>query len=189
MKPHVKLAATLASALCLLVSDHGSAQTKTAADLFSVLKPGQWVKIEGAAQKDMTVIAKEVKLLTGDFQDDDCEIEAPVRAVLDKTKKRFQLLTIPVTMEADAKYESDDGSFTAFEQLKPGMFVEVEGAYLKDGSFLADEVQPEIADPDELGGVVFVGKAEKVEAAKRTITIMGVTFHISEKTKVKSVIK
>ena len=189
MKSHTKLAVTLAGAVLLLVGDNGSAQTKTAADLFTALKPGQWVKIEGAAQKDMTVIAKEVKLLTGDFQDDDYEIEAPVRAILDKTKKQFQLLSIPVAMEADAKYESDDGTFTSFEQLKPGMFVEIEGAYLKDGSFLADEVQPEVADPEEAGGVVLVGKAEKVDAVKRTITIMGVTFQIGEKTKVKSVIK
>jgi hypothetical protein len=189
MKTHLQFAAAFAGALCLCVSETSFAQTKTAADLFSVLKPGQWVKIEGAAQKDFTVIAKEVKLLTGDFQDDDCEIEAPVRAILDKNKKQFQLLTIPVTMEDDAKYESEDGSFMRFEQLKPGMYVEVEGAYLKDGSFLADEVQPEVADPDEAGGVVLVGKAEKVDATKRTITIMRVTFQIGEKTKVKSVIK
>ncbi len=189
MKPNLKLAATITGALCFFAGNKSFAQTKTAADLFSALKSGQWVKIEGTLQKDLTVIAKEVKLLTGDFQDDDCEIEAPVRMILDKTKKQFQLLTIPVTMEADAKYESDDGSFTSFEQLKPGMFVEIEGAYLKDGSFLADEVQPEIADADAAGGVVLVGKAEKVDAAKRTITIMGVTFQIGEKTKVKSVIK
>lgn len=189
MKSPAKIFAYAASALCLFTAGESLAQTKTAADLFSTLKPGQWVKVEGTPQKDLTVIAKEVKLLTGDFQDDDCEIEAPVRAVLDKTKKQFQLLSIPVTMEADAKYESDDGSFTAFEQLKPGMFVEIEGAYLKDGSFLANEVQPEVADPDEAEGVALVGKAEKVDATKRTITIMGVTFQIGEKTKVKSVIK
>ncbi len=189
MKSHVKPAGALAGIFFLITSASGSAQTKTAADLFSVLKPGQWVKIEGAAQKDMTVIAKEVKLLTGDFQNDDYEIEAPVRAILDKTKKQFQLLTIPVTMEADAKYESNDGTFTSFEQLRPGMFVEIEGAYLKDGSFLADEVQPETADPKDTDSVVLVGKAEKVDAAKRTITLMGVTFQIGEKTKVKSVIK
>lgn len=189
MKANLKLAAALTGAFCLFAGVESFAQTKTAADLFSTLKPGQWIKIEGAPQKDLTVIAKEVKLLTGDFQDDDCEIEAPVRAISDKDKKQFQLLTIPVTMEADAKYESDDGSFTRFDQLKPGMFVEIEGAYLKDGSFLADEVQPEIAEPEEAGGVVLVGKTQKVDAAKRTVTLMGVTFQIGEKTKVKSVIK
>ncbi len=189
MQPFVKPVATLAGLFFLLVGNNGSAQTKTAAELFAALKPGQWVKIEGAAQKDFTVIAKEVKLLTGDFQDDDFEIEAPVRAIVDKSKRQFQLLTIPITMEADAKYESDDGTFTSFEQLQPGMFVEIEGAYLKDGSFLADEVQPETVDAEDAGNVVLVGKAEKVDAAKRTITMMGVTFQIGEKTKVKSVIK
>ncbi len=189
MKLSAKIFAYVVCALCWFTTDASFAQTKTAADLFSTLKPGQWIKIEGSPQKDLTVIAKEVKLLTGDFQDDDCEIEATVRAVLDKTKKQFQLLTIPVTMEADAKYESDDGSFTSFEQLKAGMFVEIEGAYLKDGSFLANEVQPEVADADDVGGVALVGKTEKVDAAKRTITIMGVTFQVGEKTKVKSVIK
>lgn len=187
MKSNWKLAAQFTGALFLCAGAESFAQTKTAADLFSTLKPGQWIKIEGASQKDMTVIAKEVKLLTGDFQDDDCEIEAPVRAIIDKDKKQFQLLTIPVMMEADAKYESDDGSFTRFDQLKPGMYVEIEGAYLKDGSFLADEIQPESAA--EAAGVVLVAKAEKVDAAKRTITLMGVTFQISDKTKVKSVIK
>lgn len=189
MKSPAKIFACAAGALCFFMAGESLAQTKTAADLFSTLKPGQWIKVEGTPQKDMSVIAKEVKLLTGDFQDDDCEIEATVRAVLDKGKKQFQLLTIPVTMETDAKYESDDGSFTSFEQLQPGMFVEIEGAYLKDGSFLANEVQPEVADADDAGGVALVGKTEKVDAAKRTITIMGVTFQVSDKTKVKSVIK
>lgn len=181
--------ALFAAALLALMFPRAQAQTKTAADLFSVLKRGQWVKIKGVAQKDLTVLAEEVKLLTGDYQDDDCEIEAPVRAILDKKERRFQLLTIPVVMEPDAKYESADGAFTRFEQLKPGLRVEVEGSYLKDGSFLADEVQPEPADSEEAGGVVLVGRTEKLEPGTRTIVLMGVTFQITDRTKVKSVIK
>ncbi len=189
MKTHLKLAAGFCGVVIGMAGSAG-AQTaqKTAIDLFASVKPGQWVKIEGAIQKDFTLIAKEVKILTGDFQDDDWEIEAPIRRIADKAQKKYEVLLIPVKMQDDATYESEDGSITSFDGLKTGLYVEIEGTYMKDGTFMGEEVQPQL-EPEEPNVASLVGKAEKVDAAKKTITLMGVTCQASEKTKVKSAVK
>lgn len=186
----MKIYLQLAAAVWMLVESAAYAQNapKTAIDLFSSVKPGQWVKIEGAIQKDFGLIAKEVKILTGDFQDDDWEIEAPIRRVVDKGQKKYEVLLIPVKMQEDATYESDDGSVTSFEGLKAGMYVEIEGTFMKDGTFMGEEVQPQL-EPEEPNSASLVGKAEKIDAARKTITLMGITCQVSEKTKIKSAVR
>jgi len=183
----IVLAATL-----LAAANSGNAQVatqKTVADLFKSLKVGQWLELQGTPQADMSYTAKKVKLLTGDFQDDDWEIKGVVKSV-SATQKQFTVFRIPVTVTPDCVYESPDGTFTAFDNLKTGILVECEGTYLKDGKFLAEEVQHETDfKPAELNELLVVGKVEKIDPAKRTVTIMGSTFRIAGATKIQSVVK
>jgi hypothetical protein len=71
--------------------------------------------------------------------------------------------------------------------------VEIEGTYLKDGTFLAKEVEDEsqkVAEDSGLENTLEAeGKIEKVDAAKSTFTIMGITVKITDKTKSRSVIR
>jgi hypothetical protein len=192
MKTLTKLAVFLFIAL-LGVNESMSQTTMmtqmTAADLFKSLKIGQWVEIEGTAQSDMSLVAKKVKLLTGDFQDDDWEIKGKVRSV-DPAKKQFQVLRIPVSVNADSEYESPEGTFKSFSDLKPGMLVECEGTFLKDGTFSAEEVQQETDfKPNELNELRAVGKVEKLDPLKRTVAVIGATFKIVDVTKVQSAVK
>lgn len=192
MKTCVKIAAVFAAA-CVMMAGPGMSQTAEtqSTNPFTALKPGQWVKIKGVMQRDssaVTMIAKEVKILTGEMQEDDWEIEAPIARIVDKAKQQVEVFGIQIDMKDDATYESDNNSLKNFDGLQTGMHVEIEGTYMKDGAFHGREMQLEAAaGADELAKLV--GKVEKVDAEAKTITLMGIACHISETTKVKSAAK
>jgi len=192
MKTQLKLALALIGVMLLAAANIGIAQVgaqKTAGDLFKTLKVGQWVELEGTVQKDFSMITKKVKLLTGDFQDDDWEIKGVVRTI-DPIKKQFHVSRIPVQVTAESEYESPEGTFKSFGDLKVGMLVECEGTYLKDGMFSPEEIQRETDfKPNELNELRTVGKVERVDPLKRTVTMMGATFKIVDATKVQSAVK
>lgn len=182
----------LCAAIMLVAVNSSMAQVgvqKTAADLFKSLKVGQWVELQGTPQADLLYAAKKVKLLTGDFQDDDWEIKGVVKGI-NAAQKQFTVLRIPVTVTTESVYESPDGTFTAFNDLAVGMLVECEGTYLKDGKFSAEEVQRETDfKPAELNELQVVGKVEKLDPVKRTVTVMNSTFRIVDATKIQSAVK
>jgi len=193
MKARVYPPVILAGSILLAFAHYGWAQTKSSVkiDVFKTVKPGQWVQVEGVPQKETTVMAKKIKILTGDFQNDDWEVFGTVRA-LQKQDKGFEILLLKIRSDNNTAFEtaSPTKSFKGLDDVKPGMLVEVEGTYLKDGTFLADEIQDETeGKADEAGTVTFVGKAEKVDPGKRTVTVMGVEFQITANTQAKSAIK
>jgi hypothetical protein len=178
----------------LFIAAHtGWTQSKpgTSIDVFRTVKPGQWVQLEGVPQRDFTVMTTEIKVLTGDFQDDDWEAFGTVRAVR-KENKEFDLLLVKMKVNADTDFETEElnSKFKGIADLKPGMLVEIEGTYLKDGSFLVNEVQDETkGKADEAGTVTFRGKVEKIDPVKRTVTVMGIKFTITSNTQTKSAVK
>jgi len=193
MRAQIKCIAALLSGLVFAVNTSmaqvTTATQMTAADLFKTLKVGQWIELEGTVQTDFSLITKKVKLLTGDFQDDDWELKAKVRTI-DPAKKQFQLLRIPVQVTADSEYESPEGTFKSFGDLKVNMLVECEGTFLKDGTFSAEEVQQETDfKPNELNELKAIGKVEKVDPVKQAVTMMGASFKIVSATKVQSAVK
>ncbi|MDZ7362417.1 MAG: DUF5666 domain-containing protein [candidate division KSB1 bacterium] len=170
---------------------HSQNQVGAKIDVFKTLKVGQWVQLEGVPQKDLSVLATEIKFLTGDFQDDDWEVFGEVRAVY-RERKEFQILGLKVKVDDKTGFETKEtaGKFKSFNDLKAGMLVEIEGSYLKDGTFLAEEVQDETkGKAEEAGTVTLVGKVEKFDPNQRKITVMGITFAITDKTQAKSKIK
>jgi hypothetical protein len=184
----------LAIALLAAVSP-SQAQTKTTMSLtetLNILKPGQWVQLEGAIQKDFSVLCAEVQILTGDFLDDDWALAAVIQS-LDKMQREAKILRLPIKFQKDTEFENDAGTFRSFADLKVGMLVELEGTYLKDGTFLAKEVEDESAKlaekPRLKNEIQAEGKIEKVDVAKRVITLMGIPFQLTERTRCKSAIK
>ncbi len=170
---------------------HAQSTTLSQADLFKTLKPGQWIQLEGVPQRDLSVIATEVKFLTGDFQEDDWEVFGAAKAI-NRGLQEFEILSLKIKTKAETDYQVKDKTrqFTKFEDLKTGLLVEVEGSFLKDGTFMAEEIQDKtISKAAEAGSITFVGKTEKVDPARRAITLMGVTFLMNDQTHVRSAIK
>jgi predicted RNA-binding protein len=156
------------------------------------IKVGRWVQLEGTLQKDQTVLCSEVKILTGDFLNDDWSIRGPVRAV-DAKSQRITIERFNISLAEDVEYDDPTGAMKKFGDLKPGMVIEVEGTYLKDKSFFAKEVEDKSqrakTKPSLLNKIQIVAKAENVDLSRRAITAMGTTFIVNDRTQIKSVIK
>jgi len=165
-------------------------------EFFKRVKPGQWIEIEGIPQKDLTILSTKATILTGDFQDDDWEISGKVTTVIPE-KNQFRVGTLVINVNKDAEYETatEGKTFKSLKDMEPGMIVELEGTYLKNGKFLANEVEDETDNPkkkkkkniDKL--IKLVGKIKKVNPPRNSIEIMGSTFIIGPQTKIKSATK
>jgi hypothetical protein len=186
------IAAIITLSLSMINRSEAQVKQLTAAKVLETLKPGQWVQLEGVIQKNSSVECSEVQILTGDFLDDDWSLSAVIHS-LDKMSRQAKIMNLLINFQKDAEYENDAGTFRSFADLKVGMLVELEGTYLKDGTFLAKEVEDEsakLAEKPRLKDEIQVeGKVEKVDVDKRVITLMGIPFQLTDKTRYKSAIK
>lgn len=165
----------------------------TPAQLMAALKVGQWVKIEGPAGKAPTVQCSEAKMLTGDFLDGDWQISADVRSV-DAAKGTFLVFTMPCKLGDGCTFKSKKNpGFKSLSQLKPGMYVNVEGTFLRDGTLLAQKVADKADEleekPEHKGLVRLRGRIDKLSTTAQTVTVMGITFQVNSRTQAKSVIR
>src|SRR5262249_27992804 len=93
----------------------------------------------------------------------------------------------------DAEFKGSSDAFTSLVQVRVGMYVNLEGTFLKDGSFLAKKVNERsnelMKKPQHAGRVWVKGRIDKVDAGSRTVTVMGIPYVITSSTRVKSVIR
>jgi hypothetical protein len=181
-------------ALALVAVDAGEVQTKmTPKEIVAALKPGQWVKVDGTVRSDSSIMCDEIKILIGDFLDDDWSLKGIVQK-LDQENRKLEILRLSIKIDEDARFESDeDKGFAGIADLKVGMFLEVGGTYLKDGTFLAVEIDDKserLEENPELKNVIQAeGKVEKIDAANHSFALMGAKFQVTASTKSRSVIK
>jgi hypothetical protein len=184
------------AALVLLAAGAAWAQSGRAAsptELLGALKVGQWVKIQGPAGKAPVVQCSQAKMLTGDFLDSDWQITGDVSRV-DAAKGTFSVFTVPCRLADGCSFKSKNNpGFKGLAQVKPGMFLNVEGTYLRDGTLLAQKVADkadELEDkPDHKGQVRLRGRIDKVNPTAQSATVMGITFQVNSHTQAKSVIR
>jgi len=183
---------TAALALCLLITNPLSSQTIkrwTPAEILDHAQPGQWVDIDATIEKDQTISVLEIEILSGDFMDDDWQLKAKVRSV-NPPKNELHVLSLPVRVTKDTEF---DENLDSLADLKPDMFVKIEGTYTKDGIFLAKEIDDRSgrikSHPQLEATVEAVGRVEQVDKVKHTLTVMGISFIITEATDGKSLIK
>jgi hypothetical protein len=195
MKIRSQVSTGVFAALLLVVVYSSVAQIKsgmTTADILGALKPGQWVVLEGNVQQDFSVLCTEIKLLTGDLLDDDWKLTGIIRSV-NKEKQVIEILRLPVKIQPETEFDDDDGKMKSFTDVKTNMLVEVEGTYLKDGTLLAKQIANESAKltekPKAKDKIEARGKVEKIDSTKRTITLMGITFQLTDGTQGMSAIR
>ena len=161
-------------------------------DLMAALKVGQWIKLTGPAGREPTVMCTEAKMLTGDFVDGDWQITGDVRRV-DVQRRTLSIFTLPARLGEGAYFRGPTEEFKGLAQVRPGMFLNVEGTYLKDGTFVVKKVSEKSVEllekPDHRGHVFVRGRIDRIDAGRRSLTVMGITFVITPATRVKSVIR
>ena len=192
-RPQWPIACIALVALAAGLAHAQSGRAGTPAELMAALKVGQWVKIEGPAGNTPSVQCSEAKMLTGDFLDGDWQISADVRRV-DPASRTFMVYTMPCKLAQNCTFKSKtDPAFTSLAQLKPGMYVNVEGTFLRDGTLLARQVADKadelLEKPEHKGLVRLRGRIDKVNPSAQSVTVMGITFQINSRTQAKSVIR
>lgn len=182
----------LAMALVVPTTAHGkNARNGRKPDVLTTLKTGQWIRIEGLLLKDRTVQCTEIKILTGDFLDDDWALTGQIDEI-DARNRRLSIGPIAVHIPEETVIEGLRGRMQSFASIRRGMIVEVDGTYLKDGTFLAmdvDDESDEISYPPGEQHLRVVGKVEAADPGRRRLQAMGVVFILSDNTQMKSVIR
>ncbi len=174
--------------LLLLVSAASAQKPDMAQKLFKKLKVGEWIKVEGIPQKNFTVLLREIELIYGEVEDDDWEISGRI-STLDPKKKMMYVLNLPVKIDDNIEYDDDYEIIKSFSDIKPGLFVELEGTYLKDGTFLGTEIGTADEKAQRLNKIEWTGKVQEVDPTTRTITMLGHNFVFTPSTKIKSLIQ
>jgi hypothetical protein len=195
MKVQSHVSMGILMALLLVAGQYGGAQTKgrmTTADILAALKPGQWVELEGTVRPDLSVLCTEIKLLTGDLLDDDWKITGIIRKI-NKEKQDIDIGRLSIKIQSQTEFDDDHGKFKSFADMKTNMLIQVEGTYLKDGTFLANQIENNSAKllekPERKDRLEVRGRVEHIDPTSRTITLMGMSFQLTERTKGKSAIK
>jgi hypothetical protein len=148
------------------------------------LKVDDWVKFKGTVQSDTTIILHQIKVIYGEVEADDCEVSGTVGSVVAEEKKIF-ILFLPVKFDKDTEYEK---AFKSFSDIEPGIYVEIEGSFLQDGTFLAAEISTEKPKRDEENMVEWKGKVQSVHPESNSFVILGHTVSLTPETKIKSLI-
>lgn len=163
----------------------------SAIDYVSGLRTGRWIQLEGATQGPSSVSCTQVGQLAGDFLDDDWALRGAVRAI-DAAKREFSIGGCRVRTTENTAFDNPKGVFRGFADLREGMLVEVDGTFLQSRVLLADEVDDEseelVEEPKLRNQVAVVGRIERIDPRKRVVTVMGFEFHLTEKTRLRSVI-
>jgi hypothetical protein len=188
MNARIRLFAGLVALALVQVGSVRAQKRMTPEEMLSALKPGQWVKVEGTAQGDSSVICEEVHILVGSFLDDEWSIIGVVRAV-EQENRKLEILRLPIRIDEDAEFErkNKDHGF-GIADLKVGMFLEVGGTYLKDGTLLANEVEDKSAKQEKEYEIRAEGRWRK-SMLPITNLPYGIAFQITDKARGRSAFK
>jgi hypothetical protein len=193
VKVHARVLLVALASMTLISPTVALAQVvkRTGSGLLSTLKSGQWIRLDGTIQKDGTVLCSEVRLLAGDFLDDEWSVRGMIRS-LDSGRRRLTIGRYPILVEEDAVFDTE-GGFSQYADLRVGTLVEVEGTYRRDRTFLANEVDDESDEVRRKQGLAeqirIVAKVERVDASRRRITAMGTVFQVTSRTQIMSMLR
>ena len=163
-----------------------------ASDRLAGLRMGQWIQLDGLVREGAPASCTEVKQLAGDFLDDDWSIKGTVRG-LDIVKQEFTVGGCRIQVTGSTTYDDPRGKIKGLGELRIGMLVDVEGTFLRNRSLVAAEVDDEseemVRRPALRDALEIVGRIERVDLRQRIVTVMGVDFQVSDKTKFRSAIQ
>ena len=162
------------------------------AQQLAALRAGQWVQLDGMLQPDSTALCTEVRLLIGDFLDDDWALKGTIQAV-DASRRQITIAGTRIQLVKNAIFDDFGPGFRGVPDLRPGMLVEVGGTYKPQGWFLAKELDDESGDsgrtPWPRGRITVVGRIARADQSPRRIHAMGFSFQLTDTTRLRTVIE
>jgi hypothetical protein len=180
--------------LMLATVDSAGAQVRRAmksAEILAALKPGQWAQLEGIVQKDFSVLCSEVKIFTGDIQDDDWGLTGLLRKI-DSQKGEVKILTVPIKFRKGVKFRSGGKQLKSVDDLEIGMLAKVKGTH-ENGYFLAKKFKDQSGklanEPGLKQEIEAEGKVQNIDHNRQMITLMGIRFKLTDRTQGKMAVK
>jgi hypothetical protein len=188
-------AATLMILATLLSPAGAHAQTSrngSVGDRLAGLRVGHWIQLEGMTRASRPVACSEVRPLAGDFLDDDYSVKGLVGSV-DPARLEFTIGGSRVRLTRSTTYDSPRGTLRGIAELHAGMILDVEGTLLKDGPLLAAEVDDEsdeiATNPQVRSEIEVTGKIERIDLRRQVVTVMGIEFQVTPRTRLLSAIR
>lgn len=149
---------------------------------FAQIKPGMFVKAEGALDPHGGLRAEKFKIVLGEL--DESEVTTTIVRVDAEHRTIETALGVRVVTDRRSELQGKQGA-VAFTSLEPGDQIEAEGQLQRDGTLLASEI--EIRPPKPAGKPPeeseISGKIESVDQRTRTFVVLGTTVHVDENTK------
>ena len=145
---------------------------------FAQLKVGDFVRVEGTLQKDGSVLAREIEVLSLGIAPPEAELEG----IIDRINAAQKSLTVSghtVVTNSDTRIRRGDETI-AFADLKVGDRVHVRGTLQKDGSILASKIK---VAPGFVARVELEGIIEKIDAPQATLTVSSLTVRTDSQTR------
>ncbi len=177
---------TIAVIVLMFIFGVGSiASAQSLHNFLDQLKVGEWVEVEGVPQNDASLLIEEIKVIYGELEEDDYEINGIVDTVLPGEKKIF-ILNLPVVFDKYTEYDDKHDAINAFADIKTGNYVEIEGSFLRDSTFLAKEIGLKKSKKKEQNIFEWRGKVQSVNPANNSLVILGHTVILTPGTKIKS---
>jgi hypothetical protein len=146
---------------------------------FEDLQVDQGVDVVGRLVGRFTVRARKIEIQRGMSKKQ--EITGEIETI-DAGARTLRLAGIKVVLSPDAVVEDDDENPVEFPHLKSGQRIKAEG-FVGDGAVLRAEeieVKPAREEPE----VGLEARVEKIDAARRTLTVMGFTVLVVPTTKI-----
>ena len=155
------------------------------------LRVGHWVTLEGVQEAGRPVLCTSLRRLAGDLLDEDWSLTGLVKAV-DANRQELSIAGCRIRVNHQTIYGHPNKTFSRFADIRAGMVIEAEGTFLDDGVLLAAEIDDDSHEaarqPNFRAYVELLGKIERIDVRKRLVTVMGIEFRITEKTRVRSAI-
>lgn len=135
------------------------------------LENGLYIEVEGRLNAGI-LVADEIELedefnLPDDFDDEvDVDIEGVIQSIESATS--FVVAGVLVVFDDDTDFEGGEAA-----DIVLNANVEVEGELQSDGSVLAEEIEFEL---DEIDDIEAYAPIDAIDAAASTITVLGITF-------------
>jgi hypothetical protein len=142
------------------------------------LKVGQRVKVKGKPGEGRTFMALEIGLKEGD---DQTEMEGLIQS-LDHQRKTLRLLNQEVMVSGSAEIKDLGRNSIGLQNLKVGDLVKLKGNYSASGGFVPNKIKMKQA----MGFTIeeLQGHIGKIDPAKKTLEVAGVTVVVNEKTSI-----
>jgi len=145
---------------------------------FNNLKVGQRVKVKGNPAESSGFSALEVSIKAGD---DECALEGKIQS-LDPEKNSLRLLNRDFMVNGGVEIRNVQRQPIKLQNLKAGDIVKLKGPYSESKGFAPVKVK--LQEPKGFNIEELQGKINKIDAAAKTLDVLGFTVVTNDKTEI-----